>query len=114
MDDKRRAPRKKAIYYLEVFNDETGLSLGRMVDLTAGGMLLISENPIAPNGHYKMRMRLPRKIKGAEEIVFDAVSAWCRESKNSDFIETGFRFVELPQETLEIIELLNKYYAFKD
>lgn len=114
MDDKRRAPRKKAIYYLEVINRDTGLTLGRMVDLTSGGMMLISEQVVPTNGTYTLSMRLPRKIKGVEEIVLEAVSAWSRESKNSDFIETGFRFVELSQETLEVIELLNKYYAFKD
>ena len=46
MDEKRRQPRRRPIYYLQVTEEDIARPIGRVVDLTQDGMRLVSERPI--------------------------------------------------------------------
>ena len=49
MDDQRKLKRRHLIYYLRVFDAESGDVLGHIIDIHTEGFLLISEHPI-PTG----------------------------------------------------------------
>ncbi len=112
--EKRAAKRRNSIYYLEVFDLERGGLLGRLVDITTDGMMLISEQPLAPHRTYQCRMVLPTEILGRSNILFDATCMWNRRALNEEYFEAGFRSLIADPGDIDAIEMLIQHFAFKD
>jgi hypothetical protein len=111
MSDKRELKRRHIIYYLRVFDRNSGILIGHVIDITTMGMLVISENPIRVDTEFKFRMDLPTDT-GTSFLDFDAVAIWCHQDVNPDFFDTGFRFMNVKVEDVEIIGRLIKLYGF--
>jgi len=112
--DKRSQKRRNTIYYLEVYDLDSGQLLGRLADITVQGMLLLSESPIVPEHTYKCRMVLPAEILGRGNILFDATCMWSRKALNEDFFEAGFRSLIADPGDIDAIEMLIQRFAFND
>ena len=85
-----------------------------MVDISSGGMMLISEDPIKTGPVYELRMVLPVDIEGNREITFSAKSKWCSEDENPDFYNTGFQLINPSLEHIKITEHLIQEFCFKE
>lgn len=103
MDERRKHKRRNSIFYIKVFDNKTGKIVGRLVDITTGGMMLVSERPLKIGTVSKYRMPLPEKIHDVSEITFEAKSVWNGPDVNTDFFDTGFQFVEPSIETINLI-----------
>lgn len=113
MANKRRLKRKDLIYYLSLFDRNTGQFVGQLVNITTEGIMLISEDPIKPNQHFEFRMVLPEKIDGTEEILFDAKSMWCKKDVNPSFYDVGFQIENVASKDIGRIESLIHEFSFK-
>jgi len=102
--ERRKLQRRQLIYYLRVFDRDTGELLGHLVDITTEGVMLISEAPLQTGKVFHLKMRLPEQMSGSKEIAFDAVSKWSKKDINPDFYDTGFQFVDIRAENKEFIE----------
>ncbi len=103
MDERRKHKRRHSIFYIKVYDQETSKTIGRLVDITTGGMMLVSEKPVPVGTVTKLKMPLPEKIHDIGEISFDAKSVWNGPDVNTDFFDTGFQFIEPPYETIDMI-----------
>ena len=103
MDERRKHKRRNSIFYIKVYDKETGKIVGRLVDITTGGMMLVSEKPIEIGTVADFRMPLPEKIRNIEEISFNAQSVWNGPDVNNEFFDTGFQFIEPSLETIDLI-----------
>ena len=61
--EKRKTLRKIANEILEVTDQITGTHLGRVVNISAEGLMLLSSSPIDTGSVYQLDLRLPRLIK---------------------------------------------------
>lgn len=114
MQDRRKLKRRHIIYYLLVFDHDTHVLLGHLVDVTTEGMLLISPQALETGRIYTLRMQLPYEISGKKEMVFRARSKWCRKDANPDFYDTGFELFDIAGEDAETIEWLIERSGFRD
>ena len=114
MEEKRRLKRRHLIYYLRVFEKNADQPIGHMVDISTGGMMLISENPVKTDHVFELRMVLPVEIEGSREIIFFAESKWCSEDENPDFYNTGFQLISPSPEHIKITEHLIQKFCFKE
>jgi hypothetical protein len=114
MQEKRKYQRRHLIYYLRVFDRNTVNLIGHLVDITAEGVMVISENPIEVGKTFQMRMILPKEFFGKEQITFDAVSRWCDKDINPSFYDTGFQVNDLSEENSKIITQLIEDFGFND
>ena len=76
MTEQRKSPRKIANEVLEVFDQITSTQLGRVVNISAEGLMLLSHARIDPGSVYQLDLRLPRLIKGHSKISFGAEAVW--------------------------------------
>jgi len=114
VNELRNLKRRHLIYYLEVFDQETGRLLGHLVDLTVKGMKLISKEEI-PAGHpFSLRMIMPEEYCPEREVLFTATSTWCREDVNPDFYATGFTTPHLEEKTRRLFMILINQVGFND
>ncbi|MEW6264958.1 MAG: PilZ domain-containing protein [Thermodesulfobacteriota bacterium] len=110
MLEQRKLKRRQLIYYLKVMNRINGKPLGRLVDITTEGMMLVSSDSIELEVIYKCRLDLPSPLSGRREINFDARALWRNNDVNPDFLDTGFRFeVITPEEARLISDLIDEY-----
>jgi hypothetical protein len=110
MHDKRKLKRVHLIYYLRLFDNESGNHLGHLVDITTQGIMMISEEPVPIGKDYSFRMLLPGNITGREEINFGARCLWCRKDFNPDFYVSGFQIEDIsPREVKTVTALINNY-----
>jgi hypothetical protein len=115
MDKERRLlKRRHLIFYLRVFDSKNNKLLGHLVDITAQGMMLISEKPCEVNATYELKMALPTKMGQMKSFTFKAKSLWCDKDINPDFYDTGYQILDLDLEAVKIIEELISDFGFRD
>jgi hypothetical protein len=113
-DNIRKVARRHLIYYLRVFDTDTGELLGNLVDISTRGVMLVSDRAIETDKSFKLRMVLPETIEGSREVVFNAISRWCGNDTNRDFYDTGFELVDPDSEFLEAVDKLVDDCLFKE
>jgi c-di-GMP-binding flagellar brake protein YcgR len=114
MDERRKVPRSHLIHYLRIFDKTTGELMGNLVDISAGGLMLISESPISEplqdNTTLQLRMDFPEELDGRTFVEFEARSVWCRVDINPDLFAIGMQIVQPQPEDLRMIERLIDMY----
>ncbi len=110
--DQRIQKRIHLIYYLRVFDVKTNKVIGHLVDITTEGIMIISEDPIEIKKNYTLKMDLPNDIKGNQGIEFEATSMWAKKDVNPDFIDTGFKLLNITDEDKKIINQLIDEFLF--
>jgi len=113
-EEMRKFKRRHLIYYLEVFDDETGALLGYLVDLTVNGLKLVSKEEIPKDKNFRLRMMMPEEYCPERQVVFEARSMWCAEDVNPDFYATGFSAPELDQNIRRIFMIMINQVGFND
>ncbi|MFO7653391.1 MAG: PilZ domain-containing protein [Candidatus Krumholzibacteriia bacterium] len=104
MRDRRNRRRRKTPHYLNVVDSATGQVLGRLVNITAGGMMVVSRNKIMPDREFRLRLLLPRMVNGEDELQLQACSIWCRPDENPAFHRIGFKFLQVDERDAFVLE----------
>ena len=114
MHEKRKLNRRHLIYYLRVFDRNTNILIGHLVDITAEGIMLISEDPIDTYTIFQLKMDLPQRMENKEQLHFDAKSLWHKKDVNPNFYNTGFQFLKVSRDHFVVIEQLLDDFGFRD
>ncbi|MCP4293644.1 MAG: PilZ domain-containing protein [bacterium] len=91
----RNRPRKNTPHHVKVIDQVSGKVVGRVVDITADGLMLISKKALDPGNIFQLRIILPRMMDGKVDIPVEAEAVWSKQDKNPSYFQTGFRFVNL-------------------
>ncbi|MGB3622686.1 PilZ domain-containing protein [Ketobacter sp. MCCC 1A13808] len=113
-DNQRSVPRRHLIYYLRVFNAESGGLIGNLVDISTKGIMVVSDRKLESGLLFRLRMVLPDTVEGSKEVEFDAETRWCRSDANSDFYDTGLELIDPTNEFLDAVDRLVEDCLFKE
>lgn len=106
----RRLSRIRISYYLRLFDEATGAMLGHVADISAGGMMVVSEHPIADATVFKLWMDVPAGDQHHKQIYLEAQSVWSRRDSDPDFYNAGFRLIDpSPAAVSAIRELIDQF-----
>ncbi len=114
MKDKRNLKRRHLIFYLRIFEKIENKLLGYIVDITANGIMIMSENKIEIEKEYELQMVLPANIGKQKKLEFKAKSIWCKNDINTDFYDIGFEFKSLNDDDVSIVKYLIDDFGFRD
>ena len=114
MVERRRLSRRHILFYSRVFDRKTGVFLGYLGNLNEGGLMIISENPLEVNSEYLLRIDLPEDIFSKSVLNFEAKSVWCQLDVDPNFYNTGFQFLNITEESKDIIAKIIDEYGFRD
>jgi hypothetical protein len=112
MDERRLLHRNNLIFYLKVFDRNSDSLLGRLVNITPDGIMLISQHDIPTETMYDLRLEFPSDMFGEGAMDFSAESLWSKPDTNPDFFDTGFRFVNVSSENVIRIKKLITEFGF--
>lgn len=104
MSDMRHRPRKNTPHNVKVIDEETGRVMGRVVDITADGMMLVSDRELVPGRQFHVRITLPVMAQDRTDVTVDARAVWCNQDTNPSFWKVGFKFLNLAGEEGYLLE----------
>lgn len=108
MTDSRKRPRGYTDGYMVVHDDETGMPIGRLRNLTADGAMLICTEPVDTPSVIICRLTLPDIIEGVRDLTFIMEGKWCQENQRAGWFELGCCFVDLSEKGRRVIDHLIK------
>ncbi len=104
--DKRQADRWRLVYYLRVFDGVNCEILGHLVDISEKGCMLICDNAVEVHKDFELRMSLPSRMKDHDEVVFPAISRWCKLDSDPNFYLAGFQLDDLEPDVKNLLATL--------
>jgi hypothetical protein len=113
-EERRRLKRKYLAFFTRVFDRSNGQLLGHLADLTAEGMMLISEKPLSTGTVYNMQMDLSGTFFEKDRLDFQATSIWCKPDIDPSFYNIGFRLQNMPPQDVAIIKRIIEEYGIRN
>ena len=114
MDERRRLNRRHILFYSRVFDRKTGVFLGYLGNMNEGGLMIISETPIKVDQVFLLRIDLPEDIYSKSVLNFEAKSVWSRLDVDPNFYNTGFKLLEISDDSKDIIAQIIDDYGFRE
>lgn len=114
MLSRRKLKRRHLIYYLRVFDIKTNELLGHLVDISPGGVKIMSEGAIPIGDKYQLKMHLPDEMENATDIIFDVECVWSEQDINPEFFAAGFQIQQIDSEHARVIDRLIEEFGFRD
>ena len=118
MRERRRLKRYAAQYPVTVYDSATNQPFGQLIDLSAEGMRIISEEPTDMSASYHLNLELPtvsnapgwpEDIEVTEQVNLRASSVWCDQLLNTRTYDSGLQLEQLDDATTYAIRA-----AFQD
>jgi hypothetical protein len=111
MDNKRSFTRRQLVYYLSIFDRETGELLGNLVDITPEGLMLMAKTALTAGMTYYLRIELPEMVGGVRHLDVDACAQWSRKGANPDYFDVGLKLLDSNGRDVDTIVRLIADYA---
>jgi len=112
MQNERRKSKRFTVVELDIFLQEPEEHIGKVVNLSEGGFLVISGNELEPNKVIKFRIPFNRTINEWVNFDFEAKVVWCSPNtlEPSQF-SSGMEFAENPQIQAYFINQMVKVFG---
>lgn len=111
MQEQRRAVRYQISFYLRIFNKTTNEAIGHVVDMSATGMKILADRPVAVDTEYTLFVDLKTATNFKPEVMFSARCVWVREDPMSGAYNCGFHLVNVTEEQQDIINRLIEQFG---
>lgn len=98
MQERRRYSRHGTELQLEVFDLNTGLRLGRVVDLSIDGFMLFSDTPLAADAVWQCRLVCQAGNERLDEVRLGADCLWSRPGADNQHCWAGFHIIDLAED----------------
>lgn len=105
-EERRAYERYSVEFYICAYNRDTNALVGHVVDISLGGMQLLSEMPIASGKRFRFMMEASLESGRKESIEFEAQSVWQAEDLNPGFYNVGFEFLDLPPSAAQSVQAI--------
>jgi hypothetical protein len=114
MNEKRKDERKKLIAFTPVYDSQHKTLLGYLGDLSREGALLIGEKNMGVDTKMTLMIDFPATPElPARRVIVPVRVAWCRQEKSTQYVNTGFEFLEINEQNKTIIEAILQRYQFR-
>ncbi len=112
----RREDRRHLIYYLKVENRVTGELIGRVVDITQKGILLINRDAFENKSEIPVRIELGDELfaKMHGHLELNIQCRWSKKDINPEYYVNGFEFSNQSKEQESVIQKLIDLIGFID
>jgi hypothetical protein len=106
MQEKRHSQRKVANEILIIVDQITGNQIGRVVNISSEGLMLLSDEPMVTGSVYQLDLLLPNPVRDQQKVAFAAEAVWCTEASQPESYWSGFHIIDIANEDVLIIDEL--------
>ncbi len=113
MEERRKLSRKYLMAFSSVLDNNSGMLLGYLCDLTLDGLMVISKVPKNAENEIELYIELPDTPKfSRKSLKIKTRIIWCEADIDPRLYNVGFQFVNLAEEDKPIIEQMIESYEF--
>ncbi len=91
LQEKRRYPRKSMEHPTEVLDNDTGVSIGVLEDVSRGGFNLLTDQGIRPSEVRNVTLLLPGPQGSTHTVSLSAECIWCQSLGDRNDFSAGFQ-----------------------
>lgn len=111
MSNERRLRKRVTLsVYLTAIDTQPNVPLGHIVEINAGGFLLLGEHSLTQLQQYSLNIQLPKTLQKPAMINLIAKVVRTTPSAKAGFYESAFEISYASLETKRIIEQLQRDY----
>ncbi len=88
-----------------------GGPFGELVNITAEGLMLITDREVETQAIFQMGLQLPEQLEGSDQLVIGADCLWCRRAENFHRYWAGFQIIDASDKALAQIDALIRLYG---
>ena len=108
--EKRKVRRRSLLYDFEVIEPDSGMTVGKIVNISLEGMMLIATDCQVSDTVCELQIMLPEMISGKNTIDCKTKCMWCKKNGVTDFYEVGFQLLDIPENDIKaIVSLITRY-----
>ena len=105
-----REERHHLIHYLQIFDRNSGREIGNLVNINAGGVMIVSGEPLEVGKSYPLRMEFPEELMGKTRLDFDADVRWVKQDARFGLVANGLSSINIPAEDIEVLKYVISFY----
>jgi hypothetical protein len=105
MNERRKHPRIRVQHSIDVFDLEREQKIGRLVDLSITGLMLLSHGLVEVNRVFHLQLLLPPELE-IPQIRFGAESLWREAGFDAGSCWAGFHIIDLSVENAALLQQL--------
>ena len=109
--EKRTVERRRLVFYLRVFDQDSKDIIGHLTDISTAGLMLVSVRPIDKDAEFNVRVILPKEVLGRTELQLKVQCSWCRPDAIPAFHVAGFQYVEIDLDKMKLIDALTSEFS---
>ncbi len=109
--DRRKYTRRHLIFYLRIF-DENDVLIGYLLDISEGGILMMSETEIPEGKQLKLKLKLPKELNEGDNLRFTGIVKRISKDLNENFYDIGLQILEKDKEYGQILQKLIEFCGF--
>ena len=114
MEERRKLPRKYLMAFSSVIDNNSGMLLGYLNDLTLNGLMVISKVEKDVGIETELYIELPEVPKFPKKsLLIKARIIWCEADIDPRLYNIGFHFLRVSAEDKIIIEQMIDAYEFR-
>ncbi len=113
MIEKRQHPRFDPEFFLQVFDLKTNLPVGKVINISKTGMLLLCEKSLKEEDKYAFWVEIPYGYTTTQHVAFKAQCVWLKKITHEKEINCGFVFINPSKKFAIFINELINHISFK-
>ena len=102
----RRHQRYELQQPIPVIDQQTGASMGALVNITIEGLMVMANSELESNRLYQLALQLPEPVNGFSSIELGVDCLWSRGADQVQRYWAGFQIIDASQEAIKVIEAL--------
>ena len=106
--ERREQPRKRVNRSMVIRDLSREVVLGQLVDICAGGLMILGAEPLAVGGIYRLGLDLSEVLEPGAVAEFGAESLWQESLQSPDKHWTGFRIIAIALDSAALVERLTE------
>ncbi len=112
--EERHEERKQIIYYLRVYDAQSGALLGYMADLNTKGFMVTGDRQLGKGKTLLEKVDLPQNMKGPRRLEIKARVKWSKPDTDSRFFRTGFRLLAPAEKDEKVLGELIQNFLYQE
>ena len=91
---------------IRVVDRQTGMDLGRLVNISDEGFMLLGSQPVSEDSILQLSLEFESGRNNANPILIGVESLWCHASNDQTQYWSGFYIIDISDEDLERVRHL--------
>lgn len=112
-EQNRRSQRRRTLTgVVELFNRMDQQSLGRLVNVTTEGLMLVNSTPLATDMLYQVDLLLPEEVAGVSKVELGMDCLWTSPTTpDADMYWSGCHIIDISPDMFTVLEALIEQFG---